>query len=91
MIFIYVTLLAVLLTNMIKAYKYKLNPNKAQEVTINQFLGSARFIYNWGLNQKTEQYKLNGTSPNYNVLAKELTSLRQTEGYAWSRAGASSG
>ena len=68
---------------MIKAYKYKLNPNKTQETAINQFLGCARFIYNWGLNQKTEQYKLNGTSPNYNVLAKELTSLKQTEGYTW--------
>lgn len=68
---------------MIKAYKYKLKPNKTQEIAINQFLGCARFIYNWGLNQKTEQYKLNGTSPNYNVLAKELTLLKQTEGYTW--------
>ena len=68
---------------MIKAYKYKLKPNSIQEIAINQFLGSARFIYNWGLNRKSEQYKLNGTSPNYNVLAKELTLLKQTEGYTW--------
>ena len=68
---------------MIKAYKYKLKPNKTQETAMNQFLGSARFIYNWGLNRKSEQYKLNGTSPNYNVLAKELTSLKQTDGYTW--------
>lgn len=68
---------------MIKAYKYKLDPNKTQEVAMKQFLGCARFIYNWGLNRKSEQYKLNGTSPNYNVLAKELTSLKQTEEYAW--------
>ena len=68
---------------MIKAYKYKLKPNKTQETAINQFLGSARFIYNWGLNRKTEQYKLNGTSPNYNALAKELTLLKQTEGFTW--------
>ena len=68
---------------MIKAYKYKLKPNNTQETAINQFLGSARFIYNWGLNRKTEQYKLNGTSPNYNALAKELTLLKQTDGYTW--------
>ena len=68
---------------MIKAYKYKLKPNSKQETAMNQFLGSARFIYNWGLNRKTEQYKLNGTSPNYNALAKELTLLKQTEGYTW--------
>ena len=68
---------------MIKAYKYKLKPNSTQEIAINQFLGSARFIYNWGLNRKSEQYKLNGSSPNYNALAKELTLLKQTEGYTW--------
>ena len=68
---------------MIKAYKYKLKPNTTQETAMNQFLGSARFIYNWGLNRKTEQYKLNGTSPNYNALAKELTLLKQTEGFTW--------
>lgn len=68
---------------MIKAYKYKLKPNTTQETAMNQFLGSARFIYNWGLNRKTEQYKLNGTSPNYNALAKELTLLKQTDGYTW--------
>jgi len=68
---------------MIKAYKYKLKPNTTQETAMNQFLGSARFIYNWGLNRKTEQYKLNGASPNYNALAKELTLLKQTEGFTW--------
>ena len=68
---------------MIKAYKYKLKPNKSQEIAMNQFLGSTRFIYNWGLNRKSEQYKLNGTSPNYNALAKELTLLKQTDGYTW--------
>ena len=68
---------------MIKAYKYKLKPNSTQETAIKQFLGGARFIYNWGLNRKTEQYKLNGTSPNYNALAKELTLLKQTDGYTW--------
>ena len=68
---------------MVKVYKYKLNPNKTQETAMNQFLGSTRFIYNWGLNRKSEQYKLNGTSPNYNALAKELTLLKQTDGYTW--------
>ena len=33
---------------MIKAYKYKLKPNTTQETAMNQFLGSARFIYNCG-------------------------------------------
>ena len=63
---------------MIKAYKYKLKPNSTQETAINQFLGGARFIYNWGTKCTTEQYKLNGTVPNYNTLPKELTLLNQT-------------
>ena len=53
---------------MIKAYKYKLDPNKTQETAMNQFFGSARFIYNWGLNRKSEQYKLKAMT--YNLALK---------------------
>ena len=42
---------------MIKAYKYKLKPNSTQEIALNQFLGSARFIYNWGLRKKKDAWE----------------------------------
>lgn len=68
---------------MIKAYKYKLQPNKRQRELLKQFFGCARFIYNWGLNRKTSAYKENGTTVTYNMLAKELTSLKKEEQYLW--------
>lgn len=64
-----------------RAYKYKLKPNYKQTVQLNQAFGCARFIYNWGLNQKisawTEQHK----TVSYFDLAKQLTTLKKTEGY----------
>ena len=68
---------------MIKAYKYKLRPNKAQMELLLQFFGCARFIYNWGLNIKTSEYKENGKSVTYGMLAKKLTLLKQQEAYKW--------
>ena len=68
---------------MIKAYRYKLQPNKTQRELLSQFFGCARFIYNWGLNKKTSEYKEHGKSVTYNTLAKELTSLKKEEDYLW--------
>ena len=68
---------------MLKAYKYKIKPNKAQEELLSKFFGCVRFIYNWGLNKRTSAYKENGTSVGYNQLAKELTILKHQEEYQW--------
>ena len=68
---------------MIKAYRYKLQPNKTQKELLFQFFGCARFIYNWGLGIKTSEYKEHGKSVTYGMLAKELTSLKKQEQYAW--------
>lgn len=68
---------------MLKAYKYKIKPNKQQEELLLNFFGCTRFIYNWGLNKKTIAYKENGKSINYVQLAKEMTSLKQTDEYKW--------
>ena len=70
---------------MIKAYKYKLLPDKHQEELLIKFFGCCRYIYNWGLNRKTSAYKENGIKVGYNELAKELTALKKTEEYKWLR------
>ena len=64
---------------MIKAYKYKILPSEEQKQLLNKFFGCARYIYNWGLNIKTQSYKERGKSVSYNDLAKQLTSLKQQE------------
>lgn len=45
---------------MLKAYKYRLYPNKKQQEYFAKCFGCARFIYNKMLNDKIEHYKLTG-------------------------------
>lgn len=68
---------------MVKAYKYKIKPDKQQEELISKFFGCVRYIYNWGLNKKTSAYKDDGTKIGYVQLAKELTLLKKTEEHIW--------
>lgn len=68
---------------MIKAYKYKIKPNRQQEELLSKFFGCVRYIYNWGLDRKTSAYKQNGTKVTYVQLAKELTELKKSEECIW--------
>lgn len=68
---------------MIKAYKYKIKPNKEQKFLLSQFFGCTRFIYNWGLEKKTSAYKTDGSSLTYMHLAKELTNLKKEKDFEW--------
>ena len=68
---------------MIKAYKYKILPNKKQEELLTKFFGCCRYIYNWGLDYKTSAYKENSTKVSYVELAKMLTKLKKNEEYEW--------
>lgn len=45
--------------------------------------GCARFVYNYFLNQRKEQYRLTGKSDNYCAQAKALTELKKQEETAW--------
>ena len=68
---------------MLKAYKYRIKPNKTQELKLNQFFGCARFIYNWGLNRKSEAYSTDNTNISVFDLGKEVTQLKKTEDFSW--------
>jgi len=39
-----------------KGFKFRIYPNKEQETFLMQSFGCARFIYNWGLSVKNEEY-----------------------------------
>lgn len=68
---------------MLKAYKFRLYPNKEQEIYFSKCFGSVRFIYNKMLNDKIEYYKknnkmLNNTPAQYKkeyIWLKEVDSL----------------
>lgn len=66
-----------------RAYKYKMRPTYKEKAILNKAFGCCRFIYNWGLDKKIEEYKQNKKSIGYVELAHELTKLKKTEGYEW--------
>lgn len=66
---------------LLKAYKYRLYPNKAQAQFFEQTFGCVRFVYNWGLDAKINSYTKTGKSPNYFDLAVQLPQLKKQ--YEW--------
>ena len=60
-------------------------PNKEQEQILARYFGSVRFIYNYFLAQRKQQYSENGTSDNYYQQSKTLTNLKKQEEYSWLR------
>ena len=68
---------------MIKAYKYRLNPNEEQRVFFEKSFGCVRFIYNWGLNLRNEAYQKDGTRIGWVEICKQMTNLKKQEETAW--------
>ena len=66
-----------------RTYKFRLYPNNAQTELLAKHFGCTRFVYNYFLNQRKEQYRLNGKSDNYYAQAKYLTELKKQEATAW--------
>ena len=66
-----------------RTYRFRLYPNKAQTELLAKHFGCSRFVYNYFLSQRKEQYKLTGKSDNYYVQAKSLTILKKQEETAW--------
>ena len=65
----------------IYTYKFRLYPNKKQQICISNMFGCCRLVYNYFLNEKQTQYKETKTSDNYNTQQAKLTQLRKTNEY----------
>jgi len=63
--------------NHLYSYKFRLYPTKQQEVLLNKHFGCGRFIYNYFLNKRIQEYKNNKKSLNYYDNAKELPNLKK--------------
>jgi len=61
---------------LLKAYKYRIYPTKGQIKKITAQFGCCRYVYNWGLQRKAEQYTLTGASTSCFELIGELTELK---------------
>ena len=64
-------------------YKFRLKPTKDQEVLLNKHFGSIRWIYNYFLNQRKQEYLNNKKSISYNKQSASLTLLKQQEETEW--------
>lgn len=64
-------------------YKFRLEPTKDQEILLNKHFGSVRFVYNYFLNQRKEEYLNNKKSLNYYDQAKYLTDIKKKEETKW--------
>ena len=61
---------------MLKAYKYRMYPNKEQENLFFQHFGACRFVYNWGLENKIRTYESDSKSISRFTLNKMLPDLK---------------
>ena len=62
---------------MLKAYKYRIMPNKAQQMLINKHIGSCRFVYNLALETKQTAYAGNKVNLDCFDLIKQLPDLKK--------------
>jgi len=69
------------LKTILRAYKYRIYPNKKQQELINKTIGCCRFVYNYYLNKKIELYKTEQKSIGYNACANDLKNLKNQ--YEW--------
>jgi putative transposase len=61
-----------------KAYKVRLYPNARQEKELLRILAGCRFVWNYFLERRTNDYLERKITTPYKVLAKELTGLHKT-------------
>ena len=66
-----------------RTYKFRLYPTKTQAELLAKHFGCARFVYNYFLNQRQEQYRMTGKSDNFYAECKSLTELKKQEETAW--------
>ncbi|QXD15627.1 transposase [Rhodocaloribacter litoris] len=67
----------------IRTYRYRAYPNAEQRDNLARTFGCARWVYNWGLERRTNAYHGEGKSLTYNSLAVELTQIKKQEETRW--------
>lgn len=60
-----------------RAYKFRIYPNKEQEILIQKTFGCVRFVYNHFLDRRIKAYETDKTTLNYYECSAELTKLKK--------------
>lgn len=66
-----------------KAYRYRLYPNKKQRDILARTFGCVRFVYNFFLTMRKQEYQLYYTTVTYNRCSEELTKLKREPDFNW--------
>ena len=67
----------------LKSYRYRIEPNAEQKILLNKHFGSVRYVYNHFLNERKNQYRETKKSDNYVAQANKLTKLKKEENTVW--------
>ena len=62
---------------MLKAYKFLIKPTREQAEMFEKHFGATRFVYNWGLEQKTKSYQEGKKTLTFLGLGPELVKLKK--------------
>jgi len=68
---------------MLKSFKFQLLPTKDQEVLLSKHFGCRRFVWNYFLNRRKDEYLKDEKTLNYYDCANELVSLKKKEETNW--------
>ncbi|GBC63221.1 transposase [Desulfonema ishimotonii] len=61
----------------LRAYKYRIYPNREQRGKLAVQFGHARFVYNYALNARKEHYRKTGKGLSYSATAKMLPGMKK--------------
>lgn len=68
---------------MLKAYKYRIYPNREQRVLIEKHFGCSRFVFNWALALQKRYYAMFGKSLSRSKIQSHLVKKKKKAQFAW--------
>ena len=66
-----------------KGYKFRLYPTEVQREQLARTFGCCRYVYNWGLQLRTDAYHNEQKRINYYQTSAMLTQLKHDGGHDW--------
>ena len=76
---------AILLVEMLRAYKYRLYPTAAQQMSLAKHFGCCRWVYNWALDAKTKAWQDSKQRLTSYDLITQLPKLKKQAETEWLR------
>ena len=68
---------------MLKAYKYRIYPNREQQVLIERHFGCSRFVFNWALALQKRYYAMFGKSLSRSKIQSHLVKKKKKARFGW--------